>query len=184
MKSAFFVVACLLGAAKSAAFKTDEQLDELDLSSYSEEALKNFNIKDTLQLIKKNKVSDSKMKKNNLSFMEHRLEVWEDKLAKLDKMESLMDAKPDEVDQEVLDMYHEAELDIKRILKYDMDNYVAEDEAINELESLSAQKQDDLAIFAAADDSEKMDFHENLLASVSVDLSNFAADESVDMDLH
>ena len=55
MKSAFLVVAFLLGAAQSTSFKTDQQLDELDLSSYTEEDLQGINMQSALQLIKKNK---------------------------------------------------------------------------------------------------------------------------------
>ena len=88
------------------------------------------------------------------------MEVWDQKLAKLDQMESLAaGAETSEADLEVATMIEDAQMDVKRVIKYDIDSYIADDQMImddeeDEEEEGDEDKKQFLSLFSKGSSSE------------------------------
>jgi len=60
----------------------------------------------------------------NAKHLEHRIKVWEEKSKIVDLMkEKSLEAEDDEED--IIGLVDEAEMDLKRIMKFDLDNFKA-----------------------------------------------------------
>ena len=144
MKSAIFVVAMLLGttAASMKEMKTDEELNELDLSFYSEASLNDLRINEAKKALaapienqseinKKytvaQKIKCAEIKQDQLTnavHMRHRMDVWDEKLDKVDKMNELVEANEEIADAELIEMVEESDMDLRRVMKYDVDSFL------------------------------------------------------------
>lgn len=53
------------------------------------------------------------------------MEVWDDKLEKLDQMKEMMKDNEEMVDEELISTLQETEMDVRRSIKYDVDSFLA-----------------------------------------------------------
>jgi hypothetical protein len=129
MKTAAAILCLFLGATQSKVdveklnfYPSDEELENMDISFYSAEELETLDTQNVQDLLK-NKL-ESEHSQRNVQHLEHRIRVWEEKSKIVDLMkEKSLDAEAD--GEDIIGMVDEAEMDLKRIMKFDMDNFMA-----------------------------------------------------------
>ena len=149
MKSAYLVVAMLLGATQGALYSdpqhymSDEQLALEDLSIFTTEDLENLNVEEAIKMIEDNKVNraHSQLRMKNVKHIEHRMNVWEEKVALLEEMQALVEQNGAEFKEELLGDVQESEDQIKRMMKYDIESFIAKENAITEFEAKKEAEQ-------------------------------------------
>lgn len=108
----------------------------MDLSYYKTEELDNLGVNAAMDLMANHEKTPHTIK--NINHLQHRIEVWEQKQATLDLMkEKMLDA---EDDMDVIEMVSDAETDVYRIMKFDIDSFMAKQNQIDEYEQMEVNK--------------------------------------------
>lgn len=103
----------------------------MDLSFYKTEELDNLGVNVAMDIMANHEKTPHTIK--NIEHLQHRITVWEQKQATLDLMkEKMLEAEDDEED--IIGMVSEAETDVYRIMKYDIDSFMAKQEQIDHYE--------------------------------------------------
>ena len=169
MKTAAAILCLLVGAAQGKVnveklnfYPPDEELDSMDISFYGAEELNNLETQNALDLLKKQKINTVHSKKN-ANHLKHRVEVWEEK----QKIVALMKEKSLEVeddDEDIIGLVDEAEMDLKRIMKFDIDNFKAKQNQIELYEKETAKMAVD--IDNEEEEDEKLGYLQSFAAKV------------------
>lgn len=165
MKSAYMVVAMLLGASASLTeYKSDAELDQLELRNfYRQEDLEELRMKEAAELVKESKDFECDLKKmtrdqkvncvdikqdrlQNSMHLEHRMELWEEKMAKVEELKSLIDASPELVDEQMIMTAQNAKMQVRRSMKYDIDSFMAREALLAEREHAHFYGEDDMEL--------------------------------------
>merc|ERR1712032_647478 len=117
-------------------YPSDKELNTMDLSYYKTEELDNLGVNAAMDLMANHEKTPHTIK--NINHLQHRIEVWEQKQATLDLMkEKMLDA---EDDMDVIEMVSDAETDVYRIMKFDIDSFMAKQNQIDEYEQKEVNK--------------------------------------------
>lgn len=146
----------------------------MDLSYYKTEELDNLGVNAAMDLMANHKKTPHTIK--NINHLQHRIEVWEQKQATLDLMkEKMLDA---EDDLDVITMVSEAETDVYRIMKFDIDSFMAKQNQIDQYE------QEQVAVNQAPmDDEDDEDEEDEEVAAVkAIAMDEDDADDADDED--
>merc|ERR1712224_320087 len=78
--------------------------------------------------------------------LEHRMELWEQKMAMVEELKTLIDASPELVDEEMILTAQSAKMEVRRSMKYDIDSFMAREAVLAEREHAHFYGEDDMEL--------------------------------------
>lgn len=113
-------------------YPSDEELEAMDLSFYELSELEDLGVETAVNLLQNR--PDTPESEANAQFLEHRIDVWEKKQAEIELMKEKMLMDVIVVNTDVIEEIDQAEIKLNRIMKFDIDNYLAKQNQIEENE--------------------------------------------------
>lgn len=140
------VLALFLGASKQDVtmdkldvYPSDDELEAMDLSFYDLAQLEDLGVDTAVELLQNR--PDTEFSEKNAKHLEHRIDVWEKKQAEIELMKENMLMTVIGNNEDVFGQIDQAEINLQRVMKFDIDNYLAKQNQIDEL----ALMEEDLA---------------------------------------